>query len=88
MTSNQAGALYAAEGRGFGLGFSTVERLGADGFRSVGAYGWGGAYGSSYTVDPKERLVIVFMIQQLPLQSDIAARFTTLVYQSLLPAGR
>jgi CubicO group peptidase (beta-lactamase class C family) len=88
MTSNQSGTLYAAEGRGFGLGFSTVERLGADGFRSVGAYGWGGAYGSSYTVDPKERLVIVFMIQQLPLQSDIAARFTTLVYQSLVPAGR
>ena len=88
MSSNQTGTLYASEGRGFGLGFSTVERLGADGFRSVGAYGWGGAYGSSYTVDPKERLVIVFMINQLPLQSDIAGRFTNLVYTALVPPAR
>jgi CubicO group peptidase (beta-lactamase class C family) len=88
MSSNQTGTLLGADGMGFGLGFSTVERLGADGFRSVGSYGWGGAYGSSYSVDPKERLVIVFMVNQLPLQSDIASRFTTLVYQALVPAGR
>ena len=88
MSSNQTGILAGSDGRGFGLGFSTVDRLGADGFRSVGSYGWGGAYGSSYTVDPKERLVIVFMINQLPLQSDIAARFTTLVYQALIPGSR
>ncbi len=88
MSSNQTGTLLGADGMGFGLGFSTVERLGADGFRSVGSYGWGGAYGSSYSVDTKERLVIVFMVNQLPLQSDIASRFTTLVYQALVPAGR
>jgi CubicO group peptidase (beta-lactamase class C family) len=88
MSTNQTGTLFSTDGRGFGLGFATVDRLGADGFASVGAYGWGGAYGSSYTVDPKERLVIVFMINQLPLQSDIANRFKTLVYQALLPSGR
>jgi CubicO group peptidase (beta-lactamase class C family) len=88
MSTNQVGTRFSANGMGFGLGFSTVDRLGADGFRSVGAYGWGGAYGSNYSVDPRERLVIVFMINQLPLQSDIASRFTTLVYQALLPAGR
>lgn len=88
MSSNQVGTLFGNDGRGFGLGFSIVERLGADGFKSVGAYGWGGAYGSSYTVDPKERLVIVFMINQLPLQSDIAGRFTNLVYQALVPGTR
>ncbi len=88
MSTNQTGTLFSNEGRGFGLGFATVDRLGADGFKSVGSYGWGGAYGSSYTVDPKERLVIVFMINQLPLQSDIANRFATLVYQALPPAGR
>ncbi|MDZ7630374.1 MAG: serine hydrolase domain-containing protein [Gemmatimonadaceae bacterium] len=88
MSTNQTGTLFSNDGRGFGLGFATVDRLGADGFKSVGAYGWGGAYGSSYTVDPKERLVIVFMVNQLPLQSDIAGRFTNLVYQALLPSGR
>ena len=67
---------------------ATVGRLGADGFRSVGSYGWGGAYGSSYTVDPAERLVIVFMLQQIPNSSNVAGRFATLVYQALVPGGR
>ncbi len=88
MSSNQTGTLYSTDGRGFGLGFSTVDRLGADGFRSAGAYGWGGAYGSSYTVDPKERLVIVFMIQQLPNSSTVPSRFTNMVYQALVPGTR
>jgi CubicO group peptidase (beta-lactamase class C family) len=88
MTSNQSGTLYGTNGTGFGLGFSTVDRLGADGFRSIGAYGWGGAYGSNYTVDPKEKLVIVFMMQQLPNSSDIGGKFVTLVYQALVPGGR
>lgn len=87
-TSNQSGTLYGTNGQGFGLGFATVDRLGADGFRSVGAYGWGGAYGSNYSVDPKERLVIVFMMQQLPNSSDVAGKFVTLVYQSLVPGAR
>ena len=88
MTSNQTANLFGTNGQGFGLGFSTVDRLGADGFRSVGAYGWGGAYGSNYSVDPKEKLVIVFMMQQMPNSSDIGGRFVTLVYQALVPGGR
>ncbi len=88
MSTNQVGTLFSNDGMGFGLGFSTVDRLGADGFRSVGSYGWGGAYGSNYSVDPKERLVIVFMIQQLPNSSDISSRFMTLVYQALVPGAR
>jgi CubicO group peptidase (beta-lactamase class C family) len=51
---------------------------------SVGSFGWGGAYGSTYTVDPAEHLIIVFMINQLPNSSDIAARFSTLVYSALV----
>ena len=83
MTSNQI-AVYQSPGKGFGLGFETVEKLGADGLASVGTFGWGGAYGSTYKVDPKEGLVIVFMINQLPLRTDIAGKFPTLVYQALV----
>ncbi|MDB4893401.1 MAG: beta-lactamase [Gemmatimonadetes bacterium] len=83
MTTNQIGSLYPA-GQGFGLGFSTVEKLGADGLASVGTFGWGGAYGSNYKVDPAERLIIVFMINQLPNRTDIASKFPTLVYQALV----
>jgi len=88
MTSNQVGTLFDRSGRGFGLAFATVDRLGADGLASVGAWGWGGAYGSNYKVDPKEHLVMVFMIQQLPNRSDVASRFPTLVYQALVQPAK
>jgi CubicO group peptidase (beta-lactamase class C family) len=84
MTTNQSGTLMSQTGLGFGLGFQTTDRLGADGLASVGTYGWGGAYGSTYKVDPAERLVIVFMINQLPNRTDVAAKFPTLVYQALV----
>jgi CubicO group peptidase (beta-lactamase class C family) len=84
MTTNQSGTLYGNAGEGFGLGFQTVERLGADGLASVGSFGWGGAYASTYKVDPAERLVIVFMMNQLPNHTDIGAKFPTLVYQALI----
>jgi Beta-lactamase class C and other penicillin binding proteins len=85
MTSNQTGTLYSSDGEGFGLGFSTVERPGAGGrVESVGTYGWGGAYGSKYEVDPRQRLVLVYMIQQIPDRSDVGMNFAMLVYQALV----
>ncbi len=85
MTSNQVGMLYNANGMGFGLGFSVVERLGADNtMMSVGTFGWSGAYGTQYRVDPEERLVWVFMINQLPNRTDIAGKFPVLVYQAMV----
>jgi len=83
MTTNQVGTLHSTTGLGFGLGFETTDRVGANGLDSVGAFGWGGAYGSVYRVDPRARLVLVLMIQMLPNASDIGTRFPTLVYQAL-----
>jgi CubicO group peptidase (beta-lactamase class C family) len=83
MTSNQVGTLYGTAGQGWGLAFATVERLGADGMASVGSYSWGGAYASTYRVDPAERLVFVFMINQIPSRTDLPAKFSTLLYQAL-----
>jgi len=84
MTTPQSGTLYGNPGQGFGLGFQTVEKLGADGLASVGSFGWGGAYASTYKVDPAEGLVIVFMMNQVPNSSDIGGKFPTLVYQALV----
>ena len=85
MTTNQTGSLYSANGEGFGLGFAILERLGADNsLYSVGSFGWGGAYGSQYRVDPKQGIVLVFMLNQLPNRSDVGAKFPTLVYQALM----
>lgn len=85
MATNQVGALYTLAGQGFGLGFSIVERMGADNsLVSEGTYGWGGAYGSQYKIDPAERVILVFMLNQIPNRSDVAAKFPTLVYQALV----
>jgi CubicO group peptidase (beta-lactamase class C family) len=87
MTTNQVGTLHSANGLGYGLGFETTDRYGASGMESVGSYGWGGAYGSWYRVDPSERLTIVEMIQMLPGtgSTDIRDRFPAVVYQALAP---
>ncbi len=84
MHTNQIGTTYSANGMGFGLGFETTDRYGANGLASPGSFGWGGAYGSTYLVDPAEGLIVVFMIQQVPNSSDVAARYRTLVYQALV----
>ncbi len=85
MTTNQTDTLYSHSGVGFGLGFSVILRPGADGrVESVGTFGWSGAYGTTYEVDPRQRLVIVYMTQLLPNRSTIAAELPMLVYQALL----
>ena len=83
MMTNQVGSLHSPTGLGYGLGFETTDRFGANGLDSAGAFGWSGAYGSLYRVDPKARLVITLMIQLVPSRSDIGNRFPTLVYQAL-----
>jgi CubicO group peptidase (beta-lactamase class C family) len=88
MRTNQVGTLHSTNGLGFGLGFEITERYGANGMDSVGSFGWGGAYGSTYRVDPKMRMVLVMMIQMIPNTSGIAERFNNLVYQSLLEPVR
>src|SRR5690606_11796467 len=66
MSTNQVGTLRGSTGLGFGLGFESVDRLGAAGYASAGSFGWSGAYGTLYRVDPGEGLVMVLMIQMLP----------------------
>jgi CubicO group peptidase (beta-lactamase class C family) len=84
MTTNQVGALHSPIGLGFGFGFETTDHYGAKSLESVGSYGWSGAYGSTYRVDPQTRTVMILMIQVLPNTSDIAERYSNTVYQALL----
>ena len=89
MTTNQMDTLYSRAGEGFGLGFSTVERAGAEGrLESVGTFGWGGAYGTEYEVDPQEGLVLVLMVQKVPNDTNFGRRFPVLVYQALVEPRR
>jgi CubicO group peptidase (beta-lactamase class C family) len=66
------------------LGFAVIGDLGKIGeLGSVGAYSWGGAFNTSYWIDPSENLIGVIMSQVRPVDSDIRAKFNTLVYQAL-----
>jgi CubicO group peptidase (beta-lactamase class C family) len=84
MHTNQSGTLHSQTGLGFGYGFQTTDRYGANGMDGVGAYGWGGAYGTTYRVDPQARLTLVLMIQQIPNSTDIGRKFPAMVYQALV----
>jgi CubicO group peptidase (beta-lactamase class C family) len=86
MTVDHLGDLSFRPGQGFGLGFSVLEDLGARGTPgSIGEFGWGGAYHSTYWVDPAEQLVVVYMTQVIPAGNlDDHGKLRALVYQSLL----
>lgn len=72
-------------GQGFGLGFSVVDALAPGGtLGSVGQYGWGGAAGTYFWVDPEEQLVAILMIQLMPPGGiPIIPEFKNGVYQAI-----
>lgn len=85
MTTNQVGTLHSDAGLGFGLGFETTDRYGAYSMDERGGFGWSGAYGTTYRVDPDSRLVMVLMVQRLLGNSgDLRQKFANVVYQSLV----
>jgi len=73
-------------GTGFGLGFSILEKLGSQGLQgSVGSYSWGGAYHSTYWIDPKEELVVTYFTQLIPAREmDDHPKLKVLVYQAIV----
>lgn len=86
MTTNHLGDIPFRDGTGFGLGFSVVTDLGARGsLGSVGEYGWGGAYHSTYWVDPQEELVVVYLTQIIPATGlDDYAKLRSGIYQAII----
>ncbi|MGF7151150.1 CubicO group peptidase (beta-lactamase class C family) [Sphingomonas zeicaulis] len=85
MTSNHLGDIDYAPGMGFGLGFSIRADVGKAGEPgSAGEFGWGGAYHSTYWIDPKERLTVVYMAQLVPAEGvDDHGKLRALIYQAL-----
>lgn len=88
--SHLSPAIGPSAAEGFGLGGSVlldVARRGRLG--SAGQFGWSGAAATYYTIDPREKLVAILMLQHLPpgLASDppkLSVPFYNLVYQSLV----
>jgi CubicO group peptidase (beta-lactamase class C family) len=86
MTTDNLQGLTFRPGQGFGLGFSVVKDVGARGVPgSVGEFAWGGAYHSTYWVDPREGLIVLQLTQLIPANDlDDQAKLRSLVYQALV----
>ncbi len=86
MLSDHLGGLAVRPGQGFGLGFSITHDPAATGLPgSGGEFGWGGAYHSTYWVDPEEELVVVYLTQLIPASNiDDQQKVRTLVYQAIM----
>ncbi|HUB14155.1 MAG TPA: serine hydrolase domain-containing protein [Acetobacteraceae bacterium] len=71
-------------GHGFGLGFAVRLKSGLAPFPgSVGAYYWGGAAGTTFWIDPAERLTAVLMIQAPGQREHYRVLFRDLVYAAV-----
>jgi CubicO group peptidase (beta-lactamase class C family) len=85
MTSDHLSPIVFRPGVGEGLGFSVVidhVQRGEPG--SPGEFGWGGAYHSTYWVDPREELVVVYLTQLVPAGDiDDFGKLRALVYQAI-----
>lgn len=84
MTMNQIGDLSLGTDK-FGLGFQVVtERGSARTPANEGTFSWGGAFATSYWVDPKEKIVMLFYRQlQGGTHGDVVEKFRALTYSAL-----
>lgn len=84
MTTNQIGDLSRGDDK-FGLGFQVVtERGSARTPAQAGTFSWGGAFATSYWVDPKEKIVMLFYRQlQNTTKGEMVEKFRALTYQAL-----
>ena len=85
MTNDTLVSATYQPGQGFSLGFRVMldpSKAGQPG--SPGDYGWGGAYHSTYWVDPKEGLTVVYMTQIIPAGGlEDQSKIRSLIYSAL-----
>jgi CubicO group peptidase (beta-lactamase class C family) len=89
MTSDHLGRIsdtLRTPGYTFGLGFRVRKDVGLDGQSgSIGEYGWAGAGGTYFWVDPKEELIGILMTQAPgPSRTYYRQLFKELVQQALV----
>ncbi|NDH60365.1 MAG: class A beta-lactamase-related serine hydrolase [Alphaproteobacteria bacterium] len=71
-------------GQGFGLGFAVRNDVGRNPLPGTpGDYYWGGAFGTYFWHDPKERLFVVYMMQSPAARLRYRYLMRDLVYQAM-----
>lgn len=90
MTADHLGSIPVASpllvpGYGFGLGFAVRLHAGlAPTPGTVGQYGWGGIGGTAFWVDPRERLVALFLSQAPGRRDHYRDLFRNMVHAALI----
>ncbi|GAA3551365.1 serine hydrolase domain-containing protein [Amycolatopsis ultiminotia] len=73
------------QGRGFGFGVTPLlDPVGINSLSSLGEYGWGGAAGTNFWIDPQADLVVLFMMHVIPPPEALWVALRNLVYQALV----
>jgi len=73
------------QGMGYGLGFGVCMDVAQSGILgSEGRFGWSGAAGTRFWVDPKEELIGLLMTQLFFGEESIGDRFQNLAYQAIV----
>jgi CubicO group peptidase (beta-lactamase class C family) len=74
-----------APGRGFGLSVQVISNPITAGQRvSTGSYGWDGAFGTHFWIDPKEKIVGIMMIQTANSDRQLDRDFENAVMQAIV----
>ncbi|MFO0883451.1 MAG: hypothetical protein U0894_04575 [Pirellulales bacterium] len=90
MAKNHVGKLFAewfpllTGGQGFGLGVRVVEDKAKGGGRGVGAFGWGGAYGTESWADPELGVAAVMFIQMQTGQPNLTTEFQQAIRNAIV----
>ena len=84
MTMNQIGDIDFGNNK-FGLGFAIVtEKSSGESPSQAGTFSWGGAFSTSYWVDPKEKMIVQFYRQLWgTTHGDLSEKFKVLAYSAL-----
>jgi CubicO group peptidase (beta-lactamase class C family) len=85
MTANHTGDFYPElPGTGWGLGFAVVtEGQATKTPASKGLFFWGGANNTHFFIDPKEKLIGLFMTQESHFTWEYHNSLRQMVYQTL-----
>lgn len=76
--------LYGVDAFGLGVGIVLNPATNKGELGGAGSYGWGGAAGTSFWIDPENDVVGIFMVQSIPHQTTLKNRFEVLTYQALV----
>jgi CubicO group peptidase (beta-lactamase class C family) len=84
MTHDQLGKISPEQGFGLGFGIEGIKAP-LDQLGTPGEYGWGGFFYTTFSIDPKEDMIVVFMGQlhptgDLPLDRQVHV----LAYQAIM----